>query len=353
MKEVDLLIIGAGPAGISMAVEAVRAGVCNSKILVLEKGQAHAWSIQKFYQEKKLVTANFKGQTPLCHGVMCIGDMNKQETLSYFDRAIKDNNIKVKYNEEVTAIKPLSPGFIVETSSGTYQTKVCAIAIGIFGKPNKPDLKLLPEIKKQVHFDITSREFHNETVMVVGGGDSASEYAQFLVENSNTVLFSYRRDNFSRMNEINRDSLLALAEQEKVNILYNSNIESLVPTDHEKMVVEFKEKINQVTVDHVIFALGGTTPQNFLKLLGIQFDGEQPILKEGNETSVKGLYLLGDLAAGKKGGSIISAFNSAVGAIHNICQGQLNCHPPMKVAPECKITIQGIKKIDITKFSGQ
>ncbi len=342
-SELDLIIIGAGPAGISMAVEAINAGICNSKILILEKGEAHAWSIQKFYQEKKQVTANFKGQPAVCHGVMCIEDMNKSETLSYFDQAIKKNNIKVHYQEEVLSMSPTEKGFDIETSENSYQTKTCAIAIGIFGKPKKPDLKISSDIKKQVHFDITSYKFNNEKVLVVGGGDSASEYAQFLVENNNSISFSYRRDNFSRMNDINRDSLLALSTNKKVNIIYNSNIKMLEASPDQKVIVTFEEELPPITVDHVIFALGGTTPQNFLKLIGIKFNGEQPILKNGNETTVKGLYLLGDLAAGKKGGSIISAFNSAVGAMKNICQGQLSCHPVATDNIEKPQKVMGIK----------
>ena len=54
----DLVIIGAGPAGISMAVEAILAGVNRDRILVLEKSEAHSWSIRKFYPEQKLVKAN-------------------------------------------------------------------------------------------------------------------------------------------------------------------------------------------------------------------------------------------------------------------------------------------------------
>ncbi|HEY0430702.1 MAG TPA: FAD-dependent oxidoreductase, partial [Pyrinomonadaceae bacterium] len=71
--------------------------------------------------------------------------------------------------------------------------------------------------------------------------------------------------------------------------------------------------------DHIVYALGGTTPTNFLKAIGIAFDGEAPVVREGYETSVPGLYLIGDLSAGKKGGSINLAFNMAAEAMRNIC----------------------------------
>lgn len=66
-----------------------------------------------------------------------------------------------------------------------------------------------------------------------------------------------------------------------------------------------------MTFDYIVYALGGITLKNFLKTIGIEFVGEQPFLKEGFETNVEGLFLVGDLFAGKKGGSVNWAFNSS------------------------------------------
>ena len=78
----------------------------------------------------------------------------------------------------------------------------------------------------------------------------------------------------------------------------------------------------------MVLALGGTTPENFLKTIGIDFDGAVPVLKDGYETSIPGLFLVGDLTAGKTGGSIISAFNSANAAMRALCEGHLDCPIP-------------------------
>jgi thioredoxin reductase (NADPH) len=327
MSNYDMIIVGAGPAGISMAVEAVKAGICSEKILILEKGEAHAWSIQKLYQENKLVTANFKGQAAVCHGVMCIGDLSKKETLNYLDKAIYDYQLSVHYEEEVSSIHQLKKekGFQLDTSKGEYKAKVCVIAIGIFGRPNKPNLKLPASLKEKFHYDITSTPIENSKVLVVGGGDSASEYVQFLHEKNNQVTLSYRKNEFNRMNDINRDSIIMLRDEHKVNIYFSSNISEIVE-EGGKAKVFFNEDNYEVEIfDHVVFALGGTTPQNFLKLIGIEFDGVEPLVDENNETNISGLYLIGDLSAGKKGGSIISAFNSAVKAMDSVCEGYLDC----------------------------
>jgi thioredoxin reductase (NADPH) len=75
----------------------------------------------------------------------------------------------------------------------------------------------------------------------------------------------------------------------------------------------------------VIYALGGTTPENFLKAVGIEFDGPSPRLSKSFGTSVPGLFLAGDLTAGRKGGSIILAFNTAAAAMRQICEDHGIC----------------------------
>ena len=79
----EIIIIGAGPGGLSMAAEARSYGVPSDKILILEKAHEHSFSIKKYYPDNKLVTANFKGFTPQCMGVMCLIDSSKHETISY------------------------------------------------------------------------------------------------------------------------------------------------------------------------------------------------------------------------------------------------------------------------------
>lgn len=321
----ELIIIGAGPAGISMACEAIASGIESKKIIILEKSEAHSWSIRKFYPEKKLVTANYKGKEALCNGVMCIDDSSKEETLSYLDKKISDNKLKVNYKETVWKIEKKEDTFEIETSNGNYVGKVCAIAIGMMGKPNKPDYRIPAEIRERFGHDISSKPIEGNHVLVVGGGDSASEYAQYLSQEGKEVSFSYRKNELSRMNDINRDSLLALGERGKVKLMLESEVEEVKPSGSGVEVIFKDGRFPALKVDHVVLALGGTTPKNFLSVLGIEFNEGEPVIKEGYETSVPGLFLIGDLSAGKKGGSIISAFNSSHEAMQKICTDYLNC----------------------------
>jgi thioredoxin reductase (NADPH) len=322
----EMIVVGAGPAGISMAVEAIRAGVQPAAVRVLEKGPEHSWAIRKFYPENKAVTANYKGQEAQCRGVLCIEDTTKSGVLSYLDRAIADHQIDVHYQQTVHAIRQRDGGgLIIDTPEGTLETRTCAIAIGILGKPNKPTYRIPPTLRTRVHFDVTSKKIENSRVLVVGGGDSASEYVQYLHEIGNQVTLSYRRDQLTRMNDINRESLLALVDRQQVTLRRSSNLRELLDSDGRPLVSYEEESLEDEAFDHVVYALGGTTPENFLKEIGIDFDGPAPIVTDGFETSVPGLFLIGDLSAGKKGGSIISAFNSANGAMRAICSEHLDC----------------------------
>ncbi len=137
---------------------------------------------------------------------------------------------------------------------------------------------------------------------------------------------SYRKREFTRLNEINKESIAALEKLNKIKILRESDIDSIEEREG-NVKVNFKEEIyGSMSFDYVIYALGGSTPENFLKMIGIEFEGADPILKEHYETSVQGLFLLGDLTAGTRGGSIIWAFNSSNTAMNKICKDYLNCN---------------------------
>jgi thioredoxin reductase (NADPH) len=325
----DLIIIGAGPGGIALAAEAFASGVDPSQILILEKGPTHNSAIRQLYPEKKLTTANYKGFAARCEGLLCVRDMTKPETLQFFGKIISDYQVNFEFNAEVYGMRRPEEGgarFRVESSQGVYESKVLACAIGIFGRPNRPkEYRLPPTVKERLLFDMTSQQIQDESVLVVGGGDTAAEYVQYLRQQDDRITLSYRKPDFTRLNQQNHEALLAMEQRGEVEILRNSNIKEIQDEAGRPRIV-FAEPNNPAhTFDRVLFALGGTTPTNFLRTLGITFNGDGPVFDETGATNVDGLYLIGDLVVGKKGGSIITAFNSAVRAMKNICLRDLPC----------------------------
>jgi thioredoxin reductase (NADPH) len=325
----DLLIIGAGPGGIGLAAEAFASGIDPSQILILEKGSTHNSAIRQLYPEQKLTTANYKGFAARCEGLLCVRDMTKPETLQFFDKIINDYRVNIEFNAEVYGMSRLEEGgarFRVESSNGVYQSKVLACAIGIFGRPNKPkEFQLPPSLKERLLFDMTSQPIQSEDVLVVGGGDTAAEYVQYLPRQGNRVTLSYRKADFTRLNQQNHEALLAMEKRGEVEILRSSNIKEIKDEIGRPRITFAEAEHPNRIFDRVIFALGGTTPTNFLHTLGIAFNTDGPVFDEAGATNVVGLYLLGDLVVGKKGGSIITAFNSAVRAMKSICVNDLTC----------------------------
>ena len=128
-----------------------------------------------------------------------------EETLSYLDRAIRDSGARVRYREEVHRIAAEPGGGLrVETNTGVWRAHVVVIAIGILSRPNRPSYPIPHSVKGHVLFDVTSEEIRDKDVIVVGGGDTAAEYCQFLVQEGNRVTLSYRGRELTRPNRINR-----------------------------------------------------------------------------------------------------------------------------------------------------
>jgi thioredoxin reductase (NADPH) len=171
-----------------------------------------------------------------------------------------------------------------------------------------------------VLFDVTSQRIRERDVLVVGGGDTAMEYCQFLVQERNRVMLSYRGEELARPNPINRESVLALERRQKLVIRLRSVIGEIESAASRVRVRFERPHVESLEFDRVIYALGGTTPENFLRSVGIEFDGPVPKLGRGFATSVPGLFLAGDLTAGQRGGSIILAFNTAAAAMRQICE---------------------------------
>lgn len=319
----DLLIIGAGPAGIALAAEARAVGHDRSRVLILEKGTAHNWAIRQFYPAHKKTTANYKGHVAHCEGLLCIGDMSKDETITFFDQVIASYDIDICYEVEAYAMErregPEGRYFHAETSKGVFDARVLTIAIGILGRPNKPkEYRLPPSLKDRLMFDITTRPIENEDVLIVGGGDTASEYVQHLFQQNNRVTLSYRQQEFKRMNEGNLATLLGMEQASQVLILRGSNIADVQDDQGSPQVIFKEEHCPARTFNSIVYALGGTTPVNFLRTLGVAFEGGMPKIDRAGETNVPGLFLIGDLIVSKTGGSIITAFNSAARAIASI-----------------------------------
>ena len=83
------------------------------------------------------------------------------------------------------------------------------------GKPNKPNYKIAPQIQKNINFNLDSCS-KNEKVLVIGGGNSAAEYAYSLALDDNIVTLAYRKESFTRLNSINENMLKEFEANKKL-----------------------------------------------------------------------------------------------------------------------------------------
>lgn len=321
----DMIIVGAGPAGIAMAVEARFAGIPDERLVIIEKDQKPCWSIRTQYPESKLVTANYKGYHNVVHdGVMRIGDMGKSDSLDYLTNAISDNELNIHYGEAMKSIKKDYDSFLIETVRGQYKARVCVIAVGILGRPNRPEYKIPLTVKSRIHFNAIHPDFNGLDLLVVGGGDSAAERVIDLHAAGNKVTLSYRGTDFPRMTETNREIIADLVEKGEISVLMGSNIVKL-ERDGVKPKVTFAEtEYGPMIFDRVFYCIGGTAAVSFLKDTGVRFDDDRPVLSGHFETSVPGLFLAGDLTAGQNGGSINWAFATARKSMTYIAESYLS-----------------------------
>ena len=319
MKQIyDMVIIGGGPGGIGAAVEAKVLGI--KAILMIEKGDNHSQTIRKFYKDNKRVDKNYKGQEIQLEGNIDFADGTKESTLNYFDSLLDNDEIDTAFNSDVESIIKVGDLFQIVTNKAGYQAKNVIVAIGTMGKPNKPDYTLPVSLKERINFNLDKCS-QGEKLLLVGGGNSAVEYAIELSKTNNVTL-NYRKDTFSRLNDINLQSIYEYNGEEKLRLRLGMDIIS-VENENGLVKVNFTDGYHTI-YDRVIYAIGGTTPVDFLKKCGITIDAEgKPEFDENYETKVKGLYLGGDIAV-KSGGSIAIALNHAHRIISHILKTKLN-----------------------------
>lgn len=301
-NDYELAIIGAGPAGIATAIESYVLGMRN--IILLEKDENHNATIRKFYKDNKRVDKDWKGQKVELDGTIYFMDGTKESTLDFFDQLLDHESLELRTHTEVQKIVKDEEGFEVFIAGGSIHAKHVVVTIGRMGKPNKPDYKIPPSIKNQIHFTLDGCGT-NEKIMVVGGGDSAIEYAVDLC-GKNEVSICYRRGTFRRANPTNQADIEKAVSNGCVRALLNTEITEL-ESEAGKVKVHFSDGSSE-WFDRLVYAIGGTTPSGFLSGSGIREEEGKPVHDENYQTNVPGLFVAGDITQ-ESGGSIALGLN--------------------------------------------
>jgi len=316
------IVIGAGPAGIATATELINKGITPEDIVVLERSSQVSNMVQTKYPDEKPVLANYKGKNSECIGELCITDMTKQDFQFYLQSKINEKSIQVIFNQDVQKIIKLKNGqWNVVTSSTTYLTNSVFVAIGNMSAPRTIDAVIDSITLNLIHNDIQKITPDLKNILVVGGGDTASEYAQILTSRGHNVTLSYRKDKFSRMLPQNQEKLEALIKTGSVIFLPSSLVLKVKETQGGASVAF--NNASPIEVQGIVTALGSERPVAYLEKLGISLKTGADEKYAENEKG--GLFYIGDLASGVKGGSINLAFDSATEAVTEACTLYLDC----------------------------
>ncbi len=296
----DLVVIGAGPAGIASAKEASKNGLKN--VLLIEKAKENCQTIRTYYKDGKRVDKVYNKIDIPNLGNIPFQDGTKETSLELFS-SLCDGSFEVLYSCEVERIKQ-DDGFLnVNTSNGVFKAKNVVIAIGRMGKPNKPSYKLPSRLNKVINFNANDAK-DGEKILVIGGGNSAAEYAIDLSTKANVTL-CYRKAEFTRLNETNFNNIY----NSKINLKMATDIVEVNDLDL-KPEVTFTDGSKEV-YDRLIYGIGGSTPVDFLANSKVNVDDKGvPSYDENMQTNIPHIFIAGDIAS-RNGESIISALNHA------------------------------------------
>lgn len=260
-NEFDVLIIGAGPAGISASLQAKKLGL---KAVLLEQDSLGG-TVFNFPRAKIVMTAPM--EIPL-YGKVKFFQTSKTELLTIWKEVIDKNSIDIRENTKVDAIHMTESGFEVQCSGEiNYITNKVLLAIGRRGTPRK--LNVAGELMEKVAYRLLEPELiSGKDVLVVGGGDSAIESALLLAP-SNKVTLSYRGDKFSRLKPLNAENIQKAIHDKTLDVILESNVIEIL-SDRVLMKKGSDQPSFELKNDLVYIFAGGELPTQFLQKTGIE-----------------------------------------------------------------------------------
>lgn len=270
----DVIIVGAGPAGISASLSAKKIGL---NFLVVEQDSLGG-TVYNFPRAKIVMTSPM--DLPL-YGKVKLVETTKNELINLWNEVLSKNKISINEHERVEQIQKSEDLFTVKTTNGHYTSKAVLLSIGRRGTPRK--LGVPGEEKEKVYYRLLEPELiHQKNILIVGGGDSAIESAILLADEQNNVTLSYRNESFSRLKPRNQENIDKAVMDGKVKLIFNSNVSEIL--DSAVILNTNDGKIISLENDFVYVFAGGELPTKFLEKIGITITKKfgDAILKHSN-----------------------------------------------------------------------
>jgi thioredoxin reductase (NADPH) len=262
----DVLIVGAGPAGLSAGLTAIDKGL---RYRIVEQEASLGGSIFHYPRQKLAMTAPVELALV---GSVRMNEVSKERLLEFWHGVVLKFQLAIQFGERMERIDPAAgaPGFVVTTSRGTLRTRAVLLAIGRRGTPRTLDVPG-EELPKVVYRLVDPAQYAGLAVLVVGGGDSALEAAIALADTAGTqVTLAYRGEAFSRVKAKNRDILSRLRSDGRIDVRLCTQVQSIEP--HTVTLRADVGPTFALANDAVIVCAGGVLPTPLLKDIGIRFE---------------------------------------------------------------------------------
>ncbi len=261
-EALDLVIVGAGPAGFAASLTAMSKRL---RFVTLEQ-ESLGGCVFQYPRGKLVMTA--PATVPLI-GKVNLKQTSKEALLEFWRDVERKTGLEIRYGERVEEIVRTDRGFIVRTPRGEHATRSVLLAIGRRGSPRKLDVpgEGLPKV---VYRLVDPEQYAGRSVLVVGGGDSALEAAASLTEaDSSSVALSYRGEAFDRAKPANRQRVQAAERAGKLRLLLGSKVRQIATSS---VLMELAGQAFELRNDAVIVNAGGVLPSDFLRRIGIQVE---------------------------------------------------------------------------------
>ena len=259
----QLVIVGAGPAGIAAGLAAKHAGLD----FVMVDQESIGGTVLHYPRNKIVMT---RPVTLPLYGKLHLTEVKKEDLLDIWHGILDRTGLEVRTGVQVMGIQRREADGVldIETSEGSLAAHRVVLAMGRRGTPRKLGVPG-EESAKVIYRLIEPEPYAGARCMVVGGGDSAVEAAVRLAEAGAQVDLVHRKRVFDRIKPKNQDQLDAVVEQGKITLRLESQVTQIEP---DAVHLWSGETAQVLPNDHVLVSIGGVLPTGFLTNAGVSIE---------------------------------------------------------------------------------
>jgi len=279
----DIVIVGAGPAGLTAGANAANRGL---KTLILEGQSKPGGQPQQFYPKKLIID----------HPGFPKGITGRDLSRRLFEQALH-SKAEIRLGEPMVDLDIRKKIKVIFTRKNTYEAKRVIFCTGLHNIPRHPNCLKDYKGKNVNYFVKNPRYYRNKKVLILGGGDTAFDRAILLLKYTKKITLILR-DRIPKAKESSVQQVL----EKGIEINCNTELVRLIKKDKTAVLLNSKTKQKTIIkIDEVVVSIGFVSSLDVLNKAGLKKDGQGMIkVNDRMETSVAGVFAAGDLVGDVK-----------------------------------------------------